>query len=252
MASWHAPGHTRRDAPARTGVDRSVDLSACRERRCRRDRCPDGNGPVRRRGAQRLHPVSRGRPGRRFTDLITLPAGLHVDREQLGDRHRRGPFLCRLPSTRCRGSTPSTTRSRPSSARCLLIFAATTAASELDNSDLDGGQPGRPSPWASWCRASCTRGRWPRDPWSTSAPPVAGGPVVSTVEDGASFGLSWIAIIAPVLVIVALALAGWFLIWMALRGPPAALVGRRTGPLFRRPSTRPAQLCRRPRRPGAR
>ena len=44
-----------------------------------------------------------------------------------------------------------------------------------------------------------------------------GAPVVSTVEDGASIGLSLIAILAPLLVIVALALLAWLLIWMWLR-----------------------------------
>ena len=44
-----------------------------------------------------------------------------------------------------------------------------------------------------------------------------GAPVVSTVEDIASLGLSLIALIAPVLVIVALALLAWLLIWMWLR-----------------------------------
>src|SRR5574338_1137230 len=45
----------------------------------------------------------------------------------------------------------------------------------------------------------------------------AGAPVVSTVEDGASIGLSFLAILAPVLALVALVLLAWLLIWMWLR-----------------------------------
>jgi uncharacterized membrane-anchored protein len=45
----------------------------------------------------------------------------------------------------------------------------------------------------------------------------AGAPVVSTVEDGASIGLSLIAIFLPLLVIIAVALLAWLLIWMWLR-----------------------------------
>lgn len=45
----------------------------------------------------------------------------------------------------------------------------------------------------------------------------AGAPVVSTIEDGASFGLSLIAIFLPILVILVLALIAWAFVWMWLR-----------------------------------
>lgn len=45
----------------------------------------------------------------------------------------------------------------------------------------------------------------------------AGAPVVSTVEDGASVGLSLIAIFLPLLVIVVLALLAWLFVWLWLR-----------------------------------
>ena len=45
----------------------------------------------------------------------------------------------------------------------------------------------------------------------------AGAPVVSTVEDGASVGLSLIAIFLPVLVIAVLALIVWLAVWLWLR-----------------------------------
>lgn len=45
----------------------------------------------------------------------------------------------------------------------------------------------------------------------------AGAPVVSTVEDGASIGLSLIAIFLPILVILALVLMAWLFIWLWLK-----------------------------------
>ena len=54
----------------------------------------------------------------------------------------------------------------------------------------------------------------------------AGAPVASTVEDGASIGLSLIAIFLPILVIGVLALLIWFFVWMWLR---IRRLGRRRG-----------------------
>ena len=45
----------------------------------------------------------------------------------------------------------------------------------------------------------------------------AGAPVVSTVEDGASIGLSLIAIFLPLLVVLVLALLLWLFVWLWLR-----------------------------------
>lgn len=44
-----------------------------------------------------------------------------------------------------------------------------------------------------------------------------GGPVVSTVEDGASVGLSLVAVFMPILVVIALAVLAWILIWAVVR-----------------------------------
>jgi hypothetical protein len=44
-----------------------------------------------------------------------------------------------------------------------------------------------------------------------------GAPVVSTVEDGASIGLSLVAVFLPVLVIVLLVLLAWLLLWLWLK-----------------------------------
>lgn len=45
----------------------------------------------------------------------------------------------------------------------------------------------------------------------------AGAPVASTIEDGASVGLSLIAIFLPLLVLALLALLMWFFVWFWLR-----------------------------------
>jgi hypothetical protein len=46
-----------------------------------------------------------------------------------------------------------------------------------------------------------------------------GAPVVSTVEDGASVGLSLAALFAPLITLIALVLLAWFLIagWLRVR-----------------------------------
>jgi hypothetical protein len=98
-----------------------------------------------------------------------------------------------------------------------LIFAASTAASEFDN-----------SPWVeenTWfsvvlgvlVSGLVHAGKMAARPVVNAGTLGTGAPVVSTVEDGASIGLSLIAILTPVLVVVALALLAWLLIWMWLR-----------------------------------
>ena len=44
-----------------------------------------------------------------------------------------------------------------------------------------------------------------------------GAPVASTVEDGASMGISLVAVFLPVLVIVVLVALAWLLIWLWLK-----------------------------------
>ncbi|HZB68106.1 MAG TPA: DUF4126 domain-containing protein [Ornithinibacter sp.] len=98
-----------------------------------------------------------------------------------------------------------------------LIFAASTAASELDNSAWM-----EENAWFSVVLGVIVSGlvhtgKMAARPVINAGTVGAGAPVVSTVEDGASIGLSLIAILAPLLVIVALALLAWVLIWMWLR-----------------------------------
>ncbi|MEO6789460.1 MAG: DUF4126 domain-containing protein [Ornithinibacter sp.] len=98
-----------------------------------------------------------------------------------------------------------------------LIFAATTAASQLDNSTWMAENPWAPVALGIVVSGIVHTGKMAARPVVNVGTAGLGGPVVSTIEDGASIGLSLIAILAPVLVVVALALLAWLLIWMALR-----------------------------------
>jgi hypothetical protein len=98
-----------------------------------------------------------------------------------------------------------------------LVFAATSAAEDLDNSTWMTQHP-----WVGVLLGVVVSGLVHTG--KVAARPVinvgtvgAGAPVVSTAEDGASVGLSLIAIFIPVLVLVALVLLAWALIWMRLR-----------------------------------
>ena len=84
-----------------------------------------------------------------------------------------------------------------------LIFAASTAASELDHSTWM-----QENPWVSVVLGVVIAGlvhtgKMAARPVINIGTAGTGAPVVSTVEDGASFGLSVIALIAPVLAAIA-------------------------------------------------
>lgn len=85
-----------------------------------------------------------------------------------------------------------------------LIFAATTAAQDLENSSWY-----QDNPWIGVLLGIVVSGlvhsgKMAARPVVNLGTAGMGGPVVSTLEDGASLGLSLIAILAPLLVIVAL------------------------------------------------
>ncbi len=155
----------------------------------------------------------------RFTDYIVLPSGY----EWIESNWAIGigavllateVVLDKIPAVDTINDTIQTFI-RPSVGG--LIFAASTAASEFDN-----------SPWVeenTWfsvvlgvlVSGLVHAGKMAARPVVNAGTLGTGAPVVSTVEDGASIGLSLIAILTPVLVIVALALLAWLLIWMWLR-----------------------------------
>ncbi len=155
----------------------------------------------------------------RFTDYITLPVGY----EWIESNWAIGigaalllaeVILDKIPAVDTINDTIQTFI-RPSMGG--LIFAATTAAAQLDNSTWM-----KENPWVSvvlgvLISGLVHTGKMAARPVINVGTVGAGAPVVSTVEDIGSLGLSLIALIAPLLVILALVLLAWLLIWMWLR-----------------------------------
>ena len=155
----------------------------------------------------------------RFTDDITLPVGY----EWIESTWAIGigaalllaeVILDKIPAVDTINDTIQTFI-RPSMGG--LIFAATTAAAQLDNSTWM-----KENPWVSvvlgvLISGLVHTGKMAARPAINVGTVGTGAPVVSTLEDISSLSLSLIALIAPVLVILALALLAWLLIWMWLR-----------------------------------
>jgi len=98
-----------------------------------------------------------------------------------------------------------------------LIFAATQAAAGLDNSAWMQEHPWVGIVLGVVLSGLVHTGKMAARPVVNVSTAGVGAPVVSTVEDVFSAGLSLIAVFLPLLVIVALALLAWLLIWMWLR-----------------------------------
>ena len=155
----------------------------------------------------------------RFTDYITLPVGYEWIESNWAIGIGAALLLAeiildKIPAVDTINDTIQTFI-RPSMGG--LIFAATTAAAELDNSAWM-----KANPWVSVVLGVVISGlvhtgKMAARPVINIGTVGTGAPVVSTVEDVGSLGLSLIALIAPVLVILALALLAWLLIWMWLR-----------------------------------
>ena len=155
----------------------------------------------------------------RFTDYITLPVGY----EWIESTWAIGigaalllaeVILDKIPAVDTINDTIQTFI-RPSMGG--LIFAATTAAAQLDNSTWM-----KENAWVSvvlgvLISGLVHTGKMAARPAINVGTVGTGAPVVSTLEDISSLSLSLIALIAPVLVILALALLAWLLIWMWLR-----------------------------------
>ena len=100
-----------------------------------------------------------------------------------------------------------------------LIFAATSAAEEVDKSVWM-----QQNPWVGVVLGIVVSGlvhtgKVAARPAINVGTAGMGAPVVSTVEDGASVGLSLAALFAPVIALLALVLLAWFLIraWLRVR-----------------------------------
>jgi hypothetical protein len=155
----------------------------------------------------------------RFTDYITLPVGYEWIESNWAIGIGAALLLAeiildKIPAVDTINDTIQTFI-RPSMGG--LIFAATTAAAQLDNSTWM-----KENPWVSvvlgvLISGLVHTGKMAARPVINVGTVGAGAPVVSTVEDISSLGLSLIALIAPLLVILALALLAWLLIWMWLR-----------------------------------
>ncbi|MFW5473869.1 DUF4126 domain-containing protein [Knoellia sp. CPCC 206450] len=98
-----------------------------------------------------------------------------------------------------------------------LIFAATTAAEDLDRSTWMADNPWVGVVLGIVVSGLVHSGKMAARPAINAGTLGAGAPVVSTAEDGASLGLSLVAIFIPVLVIVALVALAWLLVWLWLK-----------------------------------
>ena len=155
----------------------------------------------------------------RFTDYITLPVGYEWIQSSWAIGIGAALLLAevildKIPAVDTINDTIQTFI-RPSMGG--LIFAATTAAAQLDNSTWM-----KENPWVSvvlgvLISGLVHTGKMAARPAINVGTVGAGAPVVSTVEDIGSLGLSLVALMAPLLVILALILLAWLLIWMWLR-----------------------------------
>lgn len=155
----------------------------------------------------------------RFTDVITLPAGFTWMESWwaigIGTILLVAELtLDKIPAIDTVNDTIQTVI-RP--AMGGVIFAATQAASDLDSS-----QWMQENSWVGIVLGVLISllvhsGKMAARPAINAGTLGTGAPVVSTVEDGASFGLSLIAIFLPLLVLVVLGLIIWMFVWFWLR-----------------------------------
>ena len=156
----------------------------------------------------------------RFTDVITLPGGYEWMESWwaigIGTILLIAEFtLDKIPAVDTINDTIQTVI-RP--AMGGVIFAATQAAASIDSSTWM-----QENSWVGIVLGVVIAllvhsGKMIARPVVNAGTLGAGAPVVSTVEDGASFGLSLIAIFLPLLVLAALGIIVWIFVWFLLRG----------------------------------
>ncbi|KGN36492.1 DUF4126 domain-containing protein [Knoellia subterranea] len=155
----------------------------------------------------------------RFTDVITLPASF----DWIESPWAIGVGAILLLTELVLDKIPAVdtvndaiqTFIRPSMGG--LIFAATTAAEDLDKSTWMADNPWVGVVLGILVSGLVHSGKMAARPAINAGTLGAGAPVVSTAEDGASLGLSLVAIFIPILVIFALIALAWILVWMWLK-----------------------------------
>ncbi|MDT0213233.1 DUF4126 domain-containing protein [Rothia sp. ARF10] len=155
----------------------------------------------------------------RFSDVITLPSGF----EWIESPWAIGVGAVLLLTELVLDKIPAVdtvndaiqTFIRPSMGG--LIFAATTAAEDLDRSTWMADNPWVGVVLGIVVSGLVHTGKMAARPAINAGTLGAGAPVVSTAEDGASLGLSLVAIFIPLLVVVALVALAWLLIWLWLK-----------------------------------
>ncbi|MCC2322965.1 DUF4126 domain-containing protein [Cellulomonas xiejunii] len=170
----------------------------------------------------------------RFTDLVTLPSGL----AWMESSWAIGVGVVLLLADVVLDKVPAVdtvndavqTFIRPATGG--IVFAATSAAEELETSSWVQDNPWLPIVAGVVVSGLVHAGKAAARPVVNAGTGGLGAPVVSTLEDGASVGLSLIAVFLPVLVLLVLAVAIWALVvlrrrWRARRPPRK----RQDGPL---------------------
>ncbi len=155
----------------------------------------------------------------RYTDYLTLPAGWEW--LESGWAITAGIVLLlaevvldKIPAVDTVNDTIQTVI-RPGMGG--LIFAATSAASELDGSTWMTEHPWVGVVLGIVVSGLVHSGKMAARPVINVSTVGVGAPIVSTAEDGVSVGLSLIALFIPLLVILALALLAWLFVWLVLR-----------------------------------
>lgn len=98
-----------------------------------------------------------------------------------------------------------------------LVFAATSAAEDLDRSTWMTTHPWVGVVLGVLVSGLVHTGKTVARPAINAGTLGFGAPVASTVEDGASVGLSLVAVFVPVLVVLLLVALAWLLIWLWLK-----------------------------------
>ncbi len=162
----------------------------------------------------------------RFTDLVTLPSGLAWMESwwAIGIGSvllLTDVVLDKVPAVDTVNDAVQTVI-RPATGG--IVFAATSAAQDLEGSAWVQENPWVPVVAGIVVAGLVHAGKATARPVVNAGTGGLGGPVVSTIEDGAAVGLSLVAILLPVLVLVVIALAVWGAVvmrrrWRARRGP---------------------------------